>query len=75
MATKLPELVCSTITSDSISDLIARVTGFQNVEAEYVAAINTIERSWLTNTPCVMVFSIVTLEKLKIYERSKRGTC
>ena len=75
MATKLPELVCSTITSDSISDLIARVTGFQNVEAEYVAAINTIERSWLTNTPCVMVSSIVTLEKLKIYERSKRGTC
>ena len=52
MATKLPELVCSTITSDSISDLIARVTGFQNVEAEYVAAINTIEAEyvWLPST-------------------------
>jgi hypothetical protein len=43
------------------------VTGFQNVEAEYVAAINTIERSWLTNTPCVMVSNIVIPEKLKIY--------
>ena len=67
MATKLPELVCSTIASDSIRDRIARVTGFQNVEAEYVAAINTIERSWLTNTPCVMVSNIVIPEKLKIY--------